>query len=184
MKPAQRRVPATSASFSMKRRLAVTTAILAIAFSSSGNAQSNTRPPERAIRRDIPMTNTIRRAHAAGTRDSTGRPGRNYWQQWVEYTINARLDAPTSTITGRETILLRNNSDSSLRNIVLRLDQNIFAPNAARATPHPSSIEQTQGMKITRMVVNGQAVNLTPPPPGRGGNPAASGPAAFNLENT
>jgi hypothetical protein len=138
----------------------------------------------RVIRRDIPMTNMIRRAHAAGTRDSTGRPGRNYWQQWVEYTINARLDAPTSTITGRETILLRNNSDSALRNIVLRLDQNIFAPNAARATPHPSTIEQTQGTKITRMIVNGQSVNLTPPQPGRGGNPAASGPVAFNLDNT
>ena len=36
--------------------------------------------PERAVRRDIPMTNIIRRAMAAGTRDSTGRPGRNYWQ--------------------------------------------------------------------------------------------------------
>ena len=35
--------------------------------------------PPRAVRRDIPMTNAIRRAFAAGTRDSTGRPGRNYW---------------------------------------------------------------------------------------------------------
>ena len=31
--------------------------------------------PERAIRRDIPITNMIQRAFAAGTRDSTGRPG-------------------------------------------------------------------------------------------------------------
>src|ERR671937_784655 len=77
--------------------------------------------PMRAIRRDIPMTNMIRRAHAAGTRDSTGRPGRNYWQQWVEYAISARLDVPTSTITGRETITLRNNSDSALRIVYLRL---------------------------------------------------------------
>src|SRR5205807_4029758 len=69
---------------------------------------------ERAIRRDIPLTNTIRRAYAAGTRDSTGRPGRNYWQQWMEYTINARLDVPTSRITGHESITLHNNSDSTL----------------------------------------------------------------------
>ena len=46
--------------------------------------------PERAVRRTIPMTNAIRRAFAAGTRDSTGRPGRNYTQLRTDYTINAR----------------------------------------------------------------------------------------------
>ena len=40
------------------------------------------RIPERPVRRDIPMTRMIQRAFAAGTRDSTGRPGRNYWQLW------------------------------------------------------------------------------------------------------
>jgi hypothetical protein len=34
--------------------------------------------PERAIRRDVPLTNVIRRAFEAGTRDFTGRPGPNY----------------------------------------------------------------------------------------------------------
>jgi len=62
-------------------------------------AQSAPRQPERAIRRDIPLTNMIRRAMAAGTRDSTGRPGRNYWQLWTDYTINARLEPATSRVT-------------------------------------------------------------------------------------
>jgi len=48
--------------------------------------------PPRAVRRDLPMTNAIRRAHAAGTRDSTGLPGRRYWQLWTDYAIEARLD--------------------------------------------------------------------------------------------
>src|SRR5436190_482490 len=64
------------------------------------SAQTNTPAPERAIRRDIPLTNTIRRAFAAGTRDSTGSPGRNYWQLWTDYKIAARLDVPTSTVIG------------------------------------------------------------------------------------
>ena len=112
--------------------------------------------PMRAIQRDIPLTNTIRRAFAAGTRDSTGRPGRNYWQQWMEYTINARLDAATSTITGHETVVLHNNSDSALRRVVLRLDQNYFAPRAGRIEPMPSTIEVTSGMKVSRIDVDGQ----------------------------
>jgi hypothetical protein len=140
--------------------------------------------PARAVRRDIPLTNTIRRALAAGTRDSTGRPGRNYWQQWTEYTITARLDVPTATITGRETIVLHNNSDSTLRAIWLRLDQNIFAANAARLEPIPPRLEITSGMKVTRLGVNGQAVNLAPPPPRRGGNLVVAGPVAFDLDLT
>lgn len=35
--------------------------------------------PERPVRRDIPMTDMIRRAFAAGTRDASGRPGPRYW---------------------------------------------------------------------------------------------------------
>ena len=64
--------------------LFATTAVLPF----SANAQA----PTRAIRRDIPLTNAIRRALAAGTRDSTGRPGRNYWQLWMDYKIDARFD--------------------------------------------------------------------------------------------
>ena len=121
-------------------------------------AASSVTLPERAVRRTVPITNMIRRAYAAGTRDSTGQPGRNYWQLWVEYDINARLDVPTSTVSGRETIVLHNNSPESLAGIVLRLDQNLYAANVVRARTVP---EITGGMKITRMTVNGQAVSLT-----------------------
>src|SRR5690349_3511152 len=83
-------------------------------------AQTTRRAPVRAIRRDIPLTNMIRRAFAEGTRDSTGRPGRNYWQTWMDYTIAARLDPATSTLSGRETIKLHNASDSALSSIQMR----------------------------------------------------------------
>ena len=48
--------------------------------------------PPRAIRRDIPMTNAIRRAMAAGSRDSTGRPTAKYWQLRTDYDIDVSLD--------------------------------------------------------------------------------------------
>jgi hypothetical protein len=104
------------------------------------------------------MTNMIRRAFAAGTRDSTGRPGRNYWQLWTDYKISARLDSATSVISGRETVTFRNNSDSAMRSVVLRLDQNILRPGAARAR---SMDVVTDGMKITRLVINGQTLPVT-----------------------
>lgn len=125
----------------------------------SATAQSNAgRIPERAVRRDIPMTRMIQRAFAAGTRDSTGRPGRNYWQLWTDYRITASLDPATSIVTGHETVTIRNNSDSAMRSLVLRLDQNFFTANIPRLEP---ASELTDGMQITRLVANGQALEVT-----------------------
>ncbi|MGQ0702005.1 MAG: M1 family metallopeptidase [Gemmatimonadales bacterium] len=159
---------------------------LAIAPSAPGWAQpaGGGSGLTRTIRRDVPLTNTIRRAFAAGTRDSTGRPGPRYWQLWTEYTIRARLDVATSMVSGQERIVIHNPSDSALRAIVLRLDQNIFRPNARRLSAIPSQVEITSGMRITRITVDGQPVNLSPPPPRPGANPAAGGPAAFGLDQT
>jgi hypothetical protein len=120
---------------------------------------------ERAIRRDIPLTNMVRRAFAAGTRDSSGRPGRNYWQLRTDYTIRAHFEPATSTVSGHQTVVIHNNSDSALRTVVLRLDQNIFAANVPRAEP---VTEITDGMKLTRLVVNGLPVDLLNPSSGRG----------------
>jgi len=128
--------------------------------------------PTRAVRRDIPLTNMIRRAYAAGTRDSTGRPGKNYWQTQVDYTIAARLDVPAMRISGRETVVIHNNSDSAMTSVWLRLDQNLFAANVPKAQTVP---EITDGMRVTKMLFNGEAVDLNPPPPRRPGGPGAAG---------
>ena len=145
-----------------------------IALAPAAAAAQAPRLPERAVRRDIPMTNMIRRAHAAGTRDSTGRPGPRYWQLWTEYTINARLDTATSTISGRETIVIHNASDSAMTSVVMRLDPNLYRPKVTRGASVPA--ETTEGMIITRLSVNGQAVDLAASGGrgGRGGGGAAA----------
>ncbi len=145
-------------------------ALLIATTATAVRAQTQSKPalPERAVRRDIPITNTIRKAFAAGTRDSTGRPGRNYAQLRTDYTIKARLDPATSRITGSETIALQNNTADSLTSIVLRLDMNLFRFQSPHAAPWIPS-EETDGFVITRMTVNGAPVNLAPPPQGRGG---------------
>ena len=157
--------------------VALTLALPACAHTSAGGPHSATpaglsrAAAARAIRRDIPMTDAIRRAFAAGTRDSTGRPGARYWQVRTEYTIGARLDPATGTVSGRETVVLHNGSPLPLPGVQLRLDQNIFRPDAAREEPVPTL---TQGMKIDRMTVDGVAVDLNPPPrPFRRGAPPA-----------
>ena len=73
----------------MTRRIAAP-ALLAFALASTVSAQTPPRYPERAVRRDIPITNIAKRSFAAGSRDSSGRPARNYWQVRADYTIKDR----------------------------------------------------------------------------------------------
>lgn len=123
---------------------------------------------KRAIRRNIPLTNSIQKAYRAGTRDTSGRPGANYWQIKTDYTINASLNPGTQTITGTETIAFNNNSPDKLDRIVLRLDHNIFRPRVPRGFSTPA--ETTDGMVVSRIKINGNEIDLKAAPPrfGRG----------------
>ncbi len=142
-------------------------------------AQTIAPLPERAIRRDIPLTNSIRRAFALGTRDSTGRPGRNYWQLRTDYTIQVRLEAESGRLVGRESVVIHNRSDSALRTIALRLDPNIFRPTVQRGSSTPS--ETTDGMVITRLAVDGVAADLAQPAVGGRGGGGAPAPGALRV---
>jgi hypothetical protein len=104
------------------------------------------------------MMPQIRRAFAAGTRDSTGSPGPNYWQQRVDYVIEATIDPTTSEVSGKETITLHNTTPDTLSQIVLRLYQNYFTPTAQRSD-YVTDI--TEGMKIERLSVAGRQITLT-----------------------
>lgn len=127
------------------------------AISSKTHGYSN-----RAIRRDVPLTRSIKKAFKAGTRNFSGKPGPNYWQLKTDYTIYASLNPETQTISGRETISLHNNSSDQLREIVLRLDHNIFRPKVPRGFSVPA--ETTKGMVVTRIRIDGVEVDLKAQP--------------------
>jgi hypothetical protein len=137
---------------------------------------------KRPIRTDVPLTNSIKKAFAAGTRDFSGKPGPNYWQIEADYTIRASLDPATQTITGTETISMHNNSKDDLRQLALRLDHNIFRAEAQRGASVPA--EATEGMVLTALKVGGQAVELNSallPVVGRGVNAGSNAPAGSRL---
>jgi hypothetical protein len=101
----------------------------------------------------------------------------------MDYTIAARLDPLTSTLSGRETIKLHNASDTSLSSIQMRLDQNVFRGDVPRGTTVPA--ENHEGFVITRLAVNGAAIDVTAP--AVGGYPrgaAISGPFVSGLHTT
>ena len=61
---------------------------------------------------------------AGATRTASGAPGRDYWQQRVDYDIKVTLDEAKRAITGAATITYANKSPDTLKYLWLNLDQN------------------------------------------------------------
>ncbi len=114
----------------------------------------------RPVRRDLPLGPMIRRAYAAGTRDSSGAPGPRYWQQRVDYAIDASLQPDSAVLRGTETITLHNTSPDTLHTLVLRLLQNYFRAETSR---NDYVTDITQGMQLSRLAVGGASIDLHDP---------------------
>jgi hypothetical protein len=135
--------------------LVVLLALASAPLAAQGDASATW--PERAVRRDIPLVPMIRRAYAAGTRDTAGTPGPRYWQQTADYAIDASLDVQSATLHGAETITLHNTSPDTLRTLAIRLYQNYFTAPEAR-DDYVTDI--TDGTVVERLVVNGTPIAL------------------------
>lgn len=103
----------------------------------------------------------IKAAFAKGTRSLDGRPGPNYWQNRARYDITVQAAPPARDIRGRETITYFNNSPDTLKQVVLRLIQNIHRPGVSRdGDASPDYL--TTGLVIDTFRVAGQARPFQP----------------------
>jgi hypothetical protein len=160
------------------RRGALLVPLVACAVGMPLRGDAQAQAPTHVIRREPPTPDAVRQARAAGMRDESGRPGPRYWQLWTEYTIRARLDPGTSTVSGTETIRVRNDADRPLMAIQLRLDQNVFRPDAPR---NARIGETTDGMVLHRVAVDGRPIGL---PAERATASAAKPPALSGTAGT
>ncbi|TRX54453.1 M1 family metallopeptidase [Thalassomonas sp. M1454] len=63
-------------------------------------------------------------------RNAAGEPGKEYWQQQVDYKINVKLDEKKRRLSASQTITYKNNSPYTLKYIWLQLEQNRFKPDS------------------------------------------------------
>lgn len=69
-----------------------------------------------------------------GTRTTTGKPGKNYWQNRGDYTINLKFDPSSNLLSGNETITYYNNSADTLKELIIRLYPDLYKKGVARLT--------------------------------------------------
>ncbi len=66
-------------------------------------------------------------------RNAAGAPGHQYWQQKVDYKIDATLDEESRRLTASQTITYTNNSPDVLKYLWVQLDQNKFRNDSMSA---------------------------------------------------
>ena len=108
-----------------------------------------------------PRPRERRTPRAGPTRLPDGRPGPGYWQQQVDYRVDATLLPAAHRLRGSEWITYHNESPDTLRELYWHLYQNIFRPvkeargRARIVGPVPPP---TRGMTLLRTQVEGTDV--------------------------
>ncbi|MCG2614577.1 M1 family metallopeptidase [Terrimonas sp. NA20] len=72
-------------------------------------------------------------------RAATGEPGPSYWQNKVDYQINAKLDDTKNEVSATVTITYKNNSPLKLPFLWLQLDQNLFNKDSRGQAKMPAT---------------------------------------------
>ena len=102
------------------------------------------------------------------TRSAGGMPGPGYWQNRTDYSIAARIDPATHTLTATETITYTNNSPDRLDVLWVQLDQNIYRRNARAAAmehePGRKAGDYTDGYRLGAITVEQDGQTTTPQP--------------------
>jgi hypothetical protein len=110
---------------------------------------------QNTIAQELYMPRNIKEAYAKETRSMDGRPGKKYWQNHGKYTMEISVDPTTKIVSGTETILYENNSNDTLRNMVIRFVNNLHKPSS----PRGGSVSDdflSNGLTITSLKINGE----------------------------
>ncbi len=108
----------------MKLKALLSTAFLAVVIANPASASAvkqtkgDFEDKFRQMEEILPTPNDYRNA--------AGEPGKEYWQQQVDYKINVVLDEDKRRLEAQETITYKNNSPYTLKYLWLQLEQNRF----------------------------------------------------------
>jgi len=94
-------------------------------------------------------------------RDGAGKPGPQFWQNRVDYAIQASIDPAKHELRGDETITYTNHSPDALDVLWVQLDQNIYRRDsrASLGSPRPRN-DFTDGYQIDAVEVDGKPVHF------------------------
>ena len=103
----------------------------------------------------LPVPVNIQNTYKKGTRTTTGEPGKNYWQNFADYTIKVNFDPQTRLLSGTVAIDYVNNSPDTLNEIYFKLYPNLYK----KGVPRVSNIkpeDESDGVHINELTIDQQ----------------------------
>lgn len=85
----------------------------------------------------------------AQTRNPNGSPGKDYWQNFSKYSIDAEFDPKLNVIKGKETVVYENNSPDFLDKIIFNVYQDLYRKDYEYRKIKVDKRELDLGVKIT-----------------------------------
>ncbi|NPA69005.1 MAG: M1 family metallopeptidase [Chlorobi bacterium] len=107
---------------------------------------------------DLFMQKEIRNAYEKETRSYDGKPGKNYFVNKTDYTIDAEFNPETKILSGNETINYTNNGTDTLKVMYFNLYQDLYKKGNARDWDIGTS-DLTDGVKINKITFNGKKID-------------------------
>lgn len=105
------------------------------------------------------FTNTnIQKAYEKGTRSTTGKPGKNYWENHANYDIQVNFDPATQLLRGHETITYENNSPDTLKRMIFRLYPDLYKKGVYRQS-HIAAKDLNDGVQIESFKIGNEQIN-------------------------
>lgn len=104
---------------------------------SSAVAQEQQKKQESTFNKFEAFSPLFLTGQANSYHSATGKPGPNYWQNRVDYNIEATLDTTRQMISGNMTITYKNNSPYDVNFLWLQLDQNTFRKDSRGTAVSP-----------------------------------------------
>lgn len=74
----------------------------------------------------LPMPVNLQETYTKGTRTPGGAPGKNYWQNRADYTLNIRFNPTSRLLDGKVSVEYFNNSPDTLKQILFKLYPNLY----------------------------------------------------------
>jgi hypothetical protein len=109
-----------------------------------------------AQQQQLPVSAEMEAAYDKGTRERSGKPGKNYWQNTASYDLKVNFNPASRLLKGTADIIYVNNSPDTLKQIWFKLYPNLYKKGA----PVKSKIglsDQGEGVQISRLKI-GDAV--------------------------
>ncbi|GGH04017.1 M1 family metallopeptidase [Pedobacter zeae] len=105
----------------------------------------------------LPVAPEFQKAYQKETRNTNGKPGKNYWQNSSKYDLNVDFNPVSRLLKGKVQVTYSNNSPDTLKEIWFKLYPNLYKKGTPRKAKF-AELDLGDGVAIEKLIANGKAV--------------------------